>query len=132
MDFLPEYALPKYLLFVGSLAFYNGLQNFVPSMRVTGRIYNRTNETTPLMSRMMGLWTITSAIVRVYTALNINDKALYTVCMWTFALALFSFTTEVFLYKTAKWSSPGVWPALLISPVSLWWMINSYSFFITK
>ncbi|TPX57167.1 hypothetical protein PhCBS80983_g04036 [Powellomyces hirtus] len=89
------------------MAFYNGVQSFVPSMRVTSRIYEKTTEATPLMSRMMGLWTITSGIVRVYTAWNITNKALYTVAMWTFVLAGFSFYTEVFLYKTAKISSPG-------------------------
>ncbi|KAI8907467.1 hypothetical protein DFJ77DRAFT_475582 [Powellomyces hirtus] len=128
--FIPEGALPKFLLFVGTMAFYNGVQSFVPSMRVTSRIYEKTTEATPLMSRMMGLWTITSGIVRVYTAWNITNKALYTVAMWTFVLAGFSFYTEVFLYKTAKISSPGVWPAMLISPISLFWMWNSYSQYI--
>ncbi|KNC99028.1 uncharacterized protein SPPG_05977 [Spizellomyces punctatus DAOM BR117] len=129
--YLPPSALQKYLLFVGTLAFYNGAQCFFPKMRVTSRIYSeKKGEATALMSRMMGLWTITSGLVRVYAAWNIHDRVLYNLTMYTFGLALFSFTTEVFVYKTAKISSPGVWPALLISPISLAWMWNSYADFV--
>lgn len=36
---LPEGALPKYILLVGVLAVYNAVQCYVPSMRLTHRIY---------------------------------------------------------------------------------------------
>ncbi|KAI8819721.1 uncharacterized protein EV422DRAFT_104303 [Fimicolochytrium jonesii] len=128
---IPEGTLPKFLLLVGTAAFYNGLQCFVPKMRVTGRIYSlQPVQATPLMARMMGLWTLTSGVVRVYAAYNISDPAIYAMTMWTFAFALFSFTTEVFVHKTAPVSSPGVWPALLISPISLFWMWTQYGHYV--
>ncbi|RKO89626.1 Erg28 like protein-domain-containing protein [Blyttiomyces helicus] len=129
---LPSGALPKYLLFIGALAFYNGVQCYVPKMRVTSRIYARQPaEATALMARMMGLWTMTSAMIRVYAALNISNPVAYQLGMWSYIFALFSFVTEVSVYKTAPLSSPGVFPALIIAPVSLFWMWSSYSHYVS-
>ncbi|KAL2919039.1 ergosterol biosynthesis protein [Polyrhizophydium stewartii] len=131
-SWFPSGALERTLLVVGSLAIYNGIQGFVPQMRVTSRIYARQpGQVTPLMSRMMSTWTITSAIVRLYAAYNIHNEAVYQMCMWTFVLALGSFFSEVFVYRTAPISSPGVFPALIISTSLLTWMATSYSTYIT-
>ncbi|KAI9015092.1 Erg28 like protein-domain-containing protein [Gaertneriomyces semiglobifer] len=131
--FLPEGSLPKMLFVVGAVAFYNGLQCFVPRMRVVSRIYpQKPVEVTALMSRMMGTWTITSGIVRMYCAWNIHNRAVYEIAMWTYVLAFLSFASETFLYKTAKFSSPGVWPAFIISPVSLIWMWTQYDAYVGK
>lgn len=86
----------------------------------------------------MGTWTITSAIIRIYTSYNINDPSAYLLCLVTFVIAFLStsvyrlgrivtinnvnlslplnsgFMSEVFVYKTAPLSSPGVWPALMV------------------
>ncbi|EGF79926.1 hypothetical protein BATDEDRAFT_25441 [Batrachochytrium dendrobatidis JAM81] len=128
---LPAGNLPKIIAFVGILAVYNGLQCFVPSMRMTPRIYSKQPaQVTPLMSRMMGTWTITSAIVRLYTAYNMNDRSAYHMCMWTYVIALSSFSLEVFVYRTAPLSSPGVFPAMIISSGLLVSMFSYYSFYI--
>jgi hypothetical protein len=82
---------------------------------------------TPLMSRMMGTWTLTSGLIRIYAAYHLQDPALYQLCMWTFVIALSSFSSEVFFYKTAPISSPGVYPAMIMSFSMLTWMLWSYS-----
>ncbi|KAJ3402051.1 ergosterol biosynthesis protein [Chytridiales sp. JEL 0842] len=113
---LPTGIFPKLILFVGTLAIYNAAQCFIPSMRMTPRIYAlKKAEVTDLMSRMMGTWTFTSAVIRVYTAYNMNNPVAYQMCMWTYAIALASFFSEVFVYKTAPLRSPGVFPAMIIS-----------------
>ncbi|KAJ1560060.1 ergosterol biosynthesis protein [Cladochytrium tenue] len=97
-------------------------------MRVTTRIYAlQPEQVTDLASRMMGTWTLTSAIIRCYAAYNLSNKTAYQLCMWTFALALGSFTSEIFLFETAPISSPGVFPALIVSSTSLAWMALNYA-----
>ncbi|KAI8852017.1 hypothetical protein BC829DRAFT_424923 [Chytridium lagenaria] len=113
---LPKGVFPKYLAVVGLLALYNGVQCFVPQMRLTHRIYAlKPDEATSLMARMMGTWTTTSGIVRIYTAYNLDNAALYQACMWTYVIAAASFSSEVFYYETAPITSPGVWPTFFIS-----------------
>ena len=138
--------LSNFIFTIGVLAIYNGIQCFIPQMRLTHRIYARKPaEATPLMSRMMGLWTITSATIRIYASYTLSNPVSYHLCMATFMFALFSFTMEVFIFKTAPISSPGVFPAMLIScrtraihlcpecntiAFGLAWMASSYSSYI--
>jgi hypothetical protein len=130
---LPAGTLPKSIFVLGSLALYNALQCFIPSMRLTPRIYARArDQVSPLMSRMMGTWTTTSAMIRIYTAYNINNPAVYQLCMISFMIALISFGLEVFVYKTAPLSSPGVYPAIIMSSIMFAWMYSSYDFYQTK
>lgn len=56
-----------------------------------------------------------SALVRIYTALNIDERGSYILCMATFGIVLCSACAEVFYYKTAPLSSPGVFPQLIVS-----------------
>ncbi|KAJ3051378.1 ergosterol biosynthesis protein [Rhizophlyctis rosea] len=126
--YLPDGALPKYMLLVGVLAVYNAVQCFVPSMRLTHRIYaKQPAQASPLFARMMGTWTLTSALIRIYAAYNMNNPVAYYLCMWSYVLALGSFGSEVFIFKTAPISSPGVFPVFILAPVSLFWMYTSQS-----
>ncbi|KAI8924481.1 hypothetical protein BC831DRAFT_465560 [Entophlyctis helioformis] len=127
---IPAEALPRVIALVGVLALYNGVQCFVPRMRLTPRIYALSpGQVTPLMSRMMGTWTITSAMVRIYAAYNIHNAVAYQMAMWTYVFALLSFASEILVYRTAPLSSPGVFPAIIISTTLLAWMANSYSYY---
>ncbi|KAI9327305.1 Erg28 like protein-domain-containing protein [Zopfochytrium polystomum] len=124
---LPPGVFPKLLLLVGAAAIYNSLQCFVPAWRVTSRIYSlKPHEVSGLASRMMGTWTLTSAVVRCYCAYNMSNKEVYKVCMWTFLIACASFSSEVFLFETAPITSAGVWPVFLISTFSFTWMLLNY------
>ena len=108
--------LAKVICFVGITALYNALQSFVPGMNVTPRIYSKQpKQVTPLMARMMGTWTLTSGLIRIYASFYLHERVAYELCLWTFILAFASFSSEVFYYKTAPLSSPGVWPAMIIS-----------------
>jgi len=138
MSLLPSAALgmlPRWLLFVAGLAVYNSAQSFSSSLNLVGsRIYTLTEGThlrcetnevvSGLASRLMGTWTFTSAVIRAYTAYNINNRALYDVCIWSYVIAWSSFAAEVLVYKTAKLASPGVFLPFLVSSGSLYWMIT--------
>ncbi|KAJ3080839.1 ergosterol biosynthesis protein [Rhizoclosmatium hyalinum] len=92
----------------------------------------------------MGLWTFTSAVIRIYAAYNLENAAIRSpppfvavfgiavkLCMITFACALFNFLGEIIVHKTAPVSSPGVWPALAVSSIGLVLMTLNYSVFVT-
>jgi hypothetical protein len=119
--------LANSLFFIGCLAIYNSIQCYIPKFNVTKRIYQRQpDQVTALMGRMMGTWTLTSAIVRIYASYHISSKAAYDLTMATFIVALFSFSTEVFVYKTAPLTSPGVFPTFFVTIIHLIWMYQSY------
>ncbi|KAJ3012859.1 UNVERIFIED_CONTAM: ergosterol biosynthesis protein [Siphonaria sp. JEL0065] len=125
---LPETSLGKFILVIAIAAIYNSIQCFIPKMRLTHKIYAaKPKEATPLCARQMGLWTFTSALIRLYAAYNLSDAIIYQLCMWTFGLALFNFLGEVFYHKTALISSPGVWPALLVSSFGVTFMALNYN-----
>ena len=116
--------LDKSLFFIGCLAIYNSIQCYIPKFNVTKRIYQRQpDQVTALMGRMMGTWTLTSAIVRIYTSYHISSKAAYDLTMAAF---LVSFSTEVFVYKTSPFTSPGVFPTFFFTIIHLIWMYQSY------
>eukprot|EP00842_Homolaphlyctis_polyrhiza_P005582 jgi/Hompol1/6024/HPOL_002350-RA len=116
MNLVPEERLGKAIAVVAIIAIYNSVQCYIPRIRVTNRIYARQpGQVTPLASRLMGTWVITSAIVRLYTAYNLHNPVAYQLCMWTYVIAFLSFGSEIFVYRTAPLSSPAVFPALIIS-----------------
>jgi hypothetical protein len=101
-------------------------------MNVTKRIYQKKSEqVTPLMSRMMGTWTMTSAVIRIYASYNLHSKQAYDLAMATFVIAFFSFFSEVFVFRTAPIQSPGVFPTFIITILHLVWMYRAYNDYVT-
>ncbi|CAG8472409.1 13844_t:CDS:2 [Rhizophagus irregularis] len=104
---LPESAggyLSYWMLFVSILALFNTIQNFV-TLSLTKRIYSaRPDQVTALSSRTFAIWTLLSAIIRIYAAYNI---------------------TEVKSAKiSAGWLSP-----VIVSTFSLIWMLSQYDYY---
>jgi len=120
--------LPLWQLFVASLAIFNSVQNlFVLSL--TRRVYSRKPEqVTPLQARAFAAWTLTSAVVRLYCAYNMDNKILYDITIWTYIIALAHFVSEIFLYRTAA-ISVGALPSCIIASTSLTWMVSQYRFY---
>lgn len=56
---------------------------------------------TGLSARTFGTWTLLSAIIRVWAAVEIHDPTLYRLALVTYYLALGHFATETLVYRTA-------------------------------
>ena len=56
---------------------------------------------TPLSARTFGTWTLLSAVVRLYAALDIHNPTLYKLALVSYYLAFGHFVSEVAVYKTA-------------------------------
>ncbi|KAL1923439.1 uncharacterized protein VTP21DRAFT_8419 [Calcarisporiella thermophila] len=119
--------LPRAILFVSALAFTNTVGNFV-NTRLSRECYDveaRSGKITPLVSRLFGTWTVMSAVVRVYCAYNIRNKPIYDVTIWSYAIALFHFTSEMFVFRSAQLNRATMWPCIIASSL-LSWMVYEY------
>ncbi|KAG8919021.1 ergosterol biosynthesis protein [Tulasnella sp. 417] len=130
-QYLPEGEgwLPRWQLFVASLAIANSIQNLF-TVNITKRLYTKKpEEVTALQARMSTMWNFTSAIVRLHCAYNIHNKAIYNTTLWTYAIAFFHFSTELLFFGTAKLNGPVISP-VIVSSVSLLWMLSQYDFYV--
>ncbi|KAF8525851.1 Erg28-like protein [Hysterangium stoloniferum] len=121
--------LPKWQLFVSGMAFLNSAQNLY-TLSLTRRIYTQApQEVTGLQSRTFAIWTFTAAIIRIYCAYHINEKTIYDVAIWSYVAALAHFASEWLLFRSANFGA-GLLGPLIVAPVSLFWMVNQYDFYI--
>lgn len=66
--------LPHWLVLVAVISVGNTLQSYV-TLKFTRRVYSRrTDQVTPLLSRMFGTWTVMSALVRGMAGLHIHNR----------------------------------------------------------
>lgn len=73
---MPAGLLPKWLLIVGAVATLNGLQNIAKPSFST-KVYSSSTgqaQVTPLSARLFAIWNLTSAMIRIYAAYNIQDR----------------------------------------------------------
>jgi len=131
-NYLPksEGWLPKWQLIVASMAFFNAAQNFT-TLKLTRRIYGNVvpQQITRLQARTFAVWTALSGVVRLYAAYNINLKVVYDITLFTYLFAFAHFGSELLIFRTATFG-PGALSPVLVSTVSLTWMIMQYDFYV--
>ncbi|GAA99421.1 uncharacterized protein L969DRAFT_93882 [Mixia osmundae IAM 14324] len=120
--------LPQWLLFVSVLALFNTVQNFVTNS-LTRRVYHKTHVTS-LQSRTFAVWTLTSAGVRLYTAMSIDNPALYHLTLASFVIAFLHFGSEIVVFKTTTLFSPAL-STVIISTSSMYWMMSQYDYYLS-
>lgn len=106
----------------------NSAQAYI-STGPTRRIYLRNpSAVTPLSARTFGTWTLLTAVVRIYAALNINDPSWYQVAFATFTVAWLHFMSEWWVFKSAGWGAGLAGPVFVSTGTMIWmWMSwNSY------
>ncbi|PWN47329.1 Erg28-like protein, partial [Violaceomyces palustris] len=125
---VPVGALSKWLWVTGALAVFNCVENYLDH-NFSRKVYGTAGaQITPLSSRMVGIWNLTSAMVRFYCAYHPQNKQVYELCMITFVIAMAHFVSELVTYKTLKLNSPGTLSPLIVAPSSLLAMYLSYPF----
>uniref|UniRef100_A0AAY4C4P6 Ergosterol biosynthetic protein 28 n=1 Tax=Denticeps clupeoides TaxID=299321 RepID=A0AAY4C4P6_9TELE len=94
--------LRSWLLMVSVIAMGNTVQSFRDHSFLSEKLYTGTPEfVNGLQARTFGIWTFLSSIIRCACAIDIQNRTLYHVTLWTFVLALGHFLSEAFIYKTA-------------------------------
>lgn len=94
--------LRSWLVMVSIIAMGNTLQSFRDHTFLYEKLYTgKPNLVNGLQARTFGIWTLLSSVIRCLCAIDIHNKTLYHVTLWTFLLALGHFLSELFVYGTA-------------------------------
>ncbi|KAL2095001.1 hypothetical protein ACEWY4_009720 [Coilia grayii] len=118
--------LRGWLVMVSVVALGNTIQSFRDHSFLSEKLYTGSPEfVNGLQARTFGIWTLLSSIVRFFCALDIQNKTLYHITLWTFVLALGHFISEAFIYKTAP-LTVGVVAPLLVASFSIVGMLIGY------
>ncbi|KAI0237589.1 putative ergosterol biosynthetic protein 28 [Lamellibrachia satsuma] len=108
------------------MAFGNTISCFYGHQFLADKLYTAApNEVNGLAARLFGVWTMLSAVLRLCCAVDIHNKSIYNLTLVSFFLAFIHFVLEIYVYKTAT-LSVGVLAPLLVSGVSIVWMLTGY------
>lgn len=80
-----------------------------------------------LQARTFGIWTLLSSMIRCVCAIDIRNKTLYHLTLWTFILALGHFLSEVWIYHTAQMTI-GVMAPLMVASFSILGMLIGFQY----
>ncbi|KAL7417154.1 Erg28 like protein-domain-containing protein [Mrakia frigida] len=120
--------LPYWMLFVSTLACFNTVQNYI-SPTLTRKVYaGKPDQVTPLSNRTFGIWTLVSALIRLYAAYNITNKELYQLAFCSYIIAFVHFNSELLIYRTCTIGKGWLGPAI-VSTTSLIWMSKQSAFY---
>ncbi|AOW27158.1 hypothetical protein MG5_01522 [Candida albicans P57072] len=121
--------LPYWLLFISVVSIFNSVQTY-QNINLTKRVYEKNpNQVSPLSARTFGTWTLITSIVRFYGAYYLQNKQIYELTQFTFAIAAWHFLSEWLYFGTCKLGK-GLSGPLIVSSVSLVWMYLQKDFYV--
>lgn len=82
------------------------------------------DQVTPLAARLMGIYTFCAGLIRFYASYRVEDPSLYQLSIWTHVIAAAHFTSEMFIFKTIKFSGPQALPFMFAYGGSLWMFLQ--------
>ncbi|KAM7323476.1 hypothetical protein ACRRTK_017582 [Alexandromys fortis] len=107
--------LRSWLVMVSIIAMGNTLQSFRDHTFLYEKLYTgKPNLVNGLQARTFGIWTLLSSVIRCLCAIDIHNKTLYHITLWTFFLALGHFLSELFVFGTAA-PTVGVLAPLMVA-----------------
>ncbi|XDB54132.1 hypothetical protein AB1E18_007603 [Capra hircus] len=115
--------LRSWLVMVSIVAAGNSLQSFRDHTFLYEKLYTgKPDLVNGLQARTYGIWTLLSSVVRCLCAIDIHNKTLYYITLWTFFLALGHFLSELFVFGTAA-PTIGVMAPLTVASISILGML---------
>ncbi|KAM6446039.1 ergosterol biosynthetic protein 28 homolog [Rhynochetos jubatus] len=115
--------LRSWLVMVSVIAAGNTLQSFRDHGFLSEKLYTASpGLVNGLQARTFGVWTLLSSVIRCLCAVDIRNRTLYYITLFTFFLALVHFLSEVFIYRTAALTI-GVMAPLMVASFSIMGML---------
>uniref|UniRef100_U3JV47 Ergosterol biosynthesis 28 homolog n=6 Tax=Passeriformes TaxID=9126 RepID=U3JV47_FICAL len=115
--------LRSWLVMVSVIAAGNTLQSFRDHGFLSEKLYTASpGLVNGLQARTFGVWTLLSSVIRCLCAIDIRNRTLYHITLFTFFLALAHFLSEVFIYHTAALTI-GVMAPLMVASFSILGML---------
>ncbi|KAF3830992.1 hypothetical protein GH733_002230 [Mirounga leonina] len=115
--------LRSWLVMVSIIAIGNTLQSFRDHTFLYEKLYTgKPDLVNGLQARTFGIWTLLSSVIRCLCAIDIHNKTLYHITLWTFLLALGHFLSELFVFGTAA-PTIGVLAPLMVASFSILGML---------
>ncbi|XP_055496275.1 ergosterol biosynthetic protein 28 homolog [Leucoraja erinacea] len=120
--------LRSWLLLVSLIAAGNTVQSFRDHSFLAHKLYTgKPALVNGLQARTFGVWTLLSSIIRLSCAVDIQNRTLYHITLWTFILALGHFVSESLVYHTAP-ITIGVMAPLLVAGFSILGMLMGFQY----
>ncbi|XP_060684609.1 ergosterol biosynthetic protein 28 homolog [Hemiscyllium ocellatum] len=120
--------LRSWLLMVAIVAAGNTIQSFWDHSFLSDKLYTgNPTLVNGLQARTFGIWTLLSSIIRCTCAVDIHNKTLYHITLWTFILAFGHFVSESFIYHTAPMTKAVIAP-LLVASFSILGMLVGFQY----
>ncbi|KAM7239273.1 hypothetical protein CapIbe_008768 [Capra ibex] len=93
--------LRSWLVMVSIVAAGHSLQSFQDHTFLYENIYiSKPDLVNGLQARTFGVWTLLSSVVRCFCAIDIHNKTLYYITLWTFFIGMGHFLSELFVFGT--------------------------------
>ncbi|XP_075703994.1 ergosterol biosynthetic protein 28 homolog [Rhinoderma darwinii] len=120
--------LRSWLMVVAIIAAGNTLQSFRDHSFLSDKLYTgKPQHVNGLQARTFGVWTLLSSVIRCTCAIDIQNKTLYHITLWTFIMALAHFLSEVWVYHTAH-VTIGIMAPLMVASFSILGMLIGFQF----
>lgn len=115
-------ALRIWIAFVAAAALFATVLGYTRIESVRDKQFSLVpDQVSPLAGRLWAVWTLLAALVRLATAADSSQPALYLVCAASFAIAFVFYATELLVYSTVP--PANVTGPAIASTVSLGWML---------
>ncbi|XP_069451301.1 ergosterol biosynthetic protein 28 homolog [Ovis canadensis] len=90
-----------WLVMTSIIASGHSLQSFRDHTFLYEKLYtSKPDLVNGLQARTFGLWTLLSSVVRCLCAIDIHNKTLYCITLWTFFIGMGHFLFELFVFGT--------------------------------
>ncbi|XP_055291668.1 ergosterol biosynthetic protein 28 homolog isoform X2 [Moschus berezovskii] len=97
--------LRSWLMMTSIIALGNSLQSFRDHTFLYEKLYTvKPDLVNGLQARTFGIWTLLSSVIRCFCAINIHNKTLYHITLWTFFIVLGHFFCEFFVFGTTTFT----------------------------
>ncbi|KIM33212.1 hypothetical protein M408DRAFT_150742 [Serendipita vermifera MAFF 305830] len=121
--------LPYWMILTSTAGIYMAVGNLLHPLHNRIIYTAKPHEVTPLAGRTSGIWTLTSAVIRLFCAYHISEQTIYHATIATYIIALVHFSSEFAIFRTANVGG-GVISPLIVASISLTWMFTQYDFYV--